>query len=222
MHCVVTAGPTAEPLDEVRRLTNESTGRLGAGLSQFLAAKGCRVTLLWSRMSVVPKPREVDCIREFTTTAELGLALEAVAGEGAEAVFHVAAVSDFTFGRVYERTASGSLIERQQQKIESEGGDLVVELKPTPKLIAGLVTWFPKALCVGWKYEMNGDRPQAIQSALAQIQRNKTHGCVVNGAAYGPGYGLVTADGACRHLETAAALYEGLWELLKSRTKMGD
>ena len=38
MRCIVTAGPTYEPLDEVRRLTNFSTGRLGIELANFLTA----------------------------------------------------------------------------------------------------------------------------------------------------------------------------------------
>ena len=39
MNCIVTAGPTFEPLDDVRRLTNFSTGRLGTELANFLAAR---------------------------------------------------------------------------------------------------------------------------------------------------------------------------------------
>ena len=46
MNCIVTAGPTFEPLDEVRRLTNFSTGRLGTELANFLAARGHKVVLL--------------------------------------------------------------------------------------------------------------------------------------------------------------------------------
>jgi hypothetical protein len=40
MHCIVTTGPTAEPLDEVRRLTNASTGRLGPVWVSFSWNKG--------------------------------------------------------------------------------------------------------------------------------------------------------------------------------------
>ena len=49
MHCIVTAGPTYEPIDQVRRLTNHSTGQLGTGLAKRLAANGHEVTLLRSR-----------------------------------------------------------------------------------------------------------------------------------------------------------------------------
>ena len=46
MNCIVTAGPTFEPLDDVRRLTNFSTGKLGTELANFLTARGHKVTLL--------------------------------------------------------------------------------------------------------------------------------------------------------------------------------
>ena len=46
VHCLVTAGPTFEPIDQVRRLTNFSTGRLGSELAACLAAAGHQVTLL--------------------------------------------------------------------------------------------------------------------------------------------------------------------------------
>ena len=49
MHCIVTAGPTYEPIDQVRRLTNHSTGQLGTGLAKRLADDGHEVTLLRGR-----------------------------------------------------------------------------------------------------------------------------------------------------------------------------
>ncbi len=212
MRCLVTAGPTAEPLDEVRRLTNASTGRLATGLGEYLVGKGCQVTLLRSRLATVHSSIEFSGVCEFTTSVELRACLAALAGEEVDAVFHVAAVSDFTFGRVYDRGAPGWLVERQDRKLDTSDRDLVVELRPTAKLIAGLAGWFPKAWRVGWKYELDGTRGEAIETASAQIQRYGTHACVVNGLAYGTGYGLVTGDRDCRHYEVPTTLYEGLWE----------
>jgi phosphopantothenate---cysteine ligase (CTP) len=215
MHCIVTTGPTAEPLDEVRRLTNASTGRLGAGLGDFLVGQGCRVTLLRSRLATAHSLGEGQTMIEFTTTAELEGCLAASAGEGVDAVFHVAAVSDFTFGRVYERVTSGRLLAREERKLDSADRSLMVELKPTPKLIARLTEWFPKAWRVGWKYELDGNREDAIEEARTQIRRYGTHASVANGLAYGNGFGLVAGAGQCRHFETAGALYAGLWEALQ-------
>jgi phosphopantothenoylcysteine synthetase/decarboxylase len=74
MNCIVTAGPTYEPLDDVRRLTNFSTGRLGTELANFLAARGHKVILLigepWPRMPANgarsgwrPSPRRPICAK---------------------------------------------------------------------------------------------------------------------------------------------------------------
>ncbi len=54
VNCVVTAGPTYEPLDGARRLTNFSTGQLGIDLANFLSALGHEVTLLVGQQSSYP------------------------------------------------------------------------------------------------------------------------------------------------------------------------
>ena len=53
MNCIVTAGPAYEPLDDVRRLTNFSTGRLGTELANYLAARGHNVHLLLGEQALV-------------------------------------------------------------------------------------------------------------------------------------------------------------------------
>ena len=62
MNCVITAGPTYEPLDDVRRLTNFSTGRLGTELANFLVAGGHNVTLLTGVQATWPGPREAQTV----------------------------------------------------------------------------------------------------------------------------------------------------------------
>ena len=98
MKCIVTAGPTYEPVDEVRRLTNFSTGRLGTRLANRLRADGHSTTLLLGHYATF---READAgvtVIPFTTTQSLLELLEAAARDAEEpvgAVFHAAAVSDF-------------------------------------------------------------------------------------------------------------------------------
>src|SRR5881396_3056907 len=101
MNCIVTAGPTYEPLDEVRRLTNFSTGRLGSELASFLSAQGHEATLLIGQQATFRGERHARHVQTFTTTADLRDRLRALGGEAVDAVFHAAAVSDFTFGKVW-------------------------------------------------------------------------------------------------------------------------
>ena len=99
MNCIVTAGPTYEPLDKVRRLTNLSTGRLGSELATFLSGKGHNVTLLIGQQATWHGERKAAAVETFTTTASLREKLGQRAGADVQAVFHAAAVSDFTFGK---------------------------------------------------------------------------------------------------------------------------
>lgn len=200
MRCVVTAGPTFEPLDQVRRLTNFSTGRLGTELAGYLADRDHEVILLRGEMATWPAATRASIrVEPFTTTADLRVRLAGLAGAGVDAVFHAAAVSDFGFGKVWERQADGSLVEARVGKLSTRGGSLLAELVPTPKVIAELRDWFPRAYLAGWKYEVDGDRETALREAREQIRACRTDACVVNGPAYGDGFGWVRADAAALH-----------------------
>lgn len=215
MQCIVTAGPTFEPLDRVRRLTNFSTGRLGSELSNFLTARGHDVTLLIGEQAPWRGERQARRVETFTTTANLRERLEALASPAVGAVFHAAAVSDFAFGKVWCQAPQGAPAELKTGKLSSREGTLLAELVPTPKIIAHLRGWFAKAVLVGWKYEVDGNRPDAICRAEQQIAQCRTHACVANGSAYGEGFGLVRAGGQCAHLADAKALFAALEELLR-------
>ncbi len=196
MRCIVTAGPTFEPLDQVRRLTNHSTGRLGSELATFLTSCGHEVTLLIGEQATWAGGRETAREETFTSTDNLRLRLRAFADESWDAIFHAAAVSDFTFGKVFARSADGELTEVQAGKLSTRGEPLLAELVPTPKIIADLRGWFPRATIVGWKYEVDGSRDQVLEKASRQIFENQTDACVANGPAYGEGFGIVTPAGS--------------------------
>ena len=214
MNCVVTAGPTFETLDNVRRLTNFSTGRLGTELANFLTARGHTVTLLLGEQANYCGAREARHIERFTTTADLTEKLKTLAKQNMGAVFHAAAVSDFRFGKIWVRPPTGELSEINVGKISTRSGPLLAELLPTPKIIAGLRAWFPQARLVGWKYEVDGDRASALQAAEQQVQDCRTDACVANGPAFGNGFGLVTGVRRCTPLAGPSELFAALEALL--------
>ena len=213
MRCIVTAGPTYEPLDEVRRLTNHSTGRLGSELTAYLGQCGHEVTLLIGQQATWRGERGAARVETFTTTDNLRLRLRALADEGWDAVLHAAAVSDFTFGKVFSRDANGGLHAVQSGKLATRGEPLLVELVPTAKIISELRGWFPRATIAGWKYEVDGLRDEVIEKASRQIFENQTDACVANGPAYGEGFGLVTPEG-CEAVADANALYRALEQFI--------
>ena len=209
MNCIVTAGPTHEPLDRVRRLTNFSTGKLGVELANYLTARGHWVTLFVGESATYPGERRAAEVRTFTTTASLRDGLMAMGVRPVEAVFHAAAVSDFAFGAVWERSPEGELKEIKSGKFSTRAGRLLVELVPTPKLIAELRGWFPQARLIGWKFEVDGRREDVVLAARRQLAEARTDLCVANGPAYGPGFGLVSAADE-RSVADAASLYTEL------------
>jgi phosphopantothenate---cysteine ligase (CTP) len=213
MKCLVTAGPSYEPLDEVRRLTNFSTGRLGSELVNFLAQRGHEVELLIGQQATWRGQRRAGKVETFTTTADLRERLRAYSGQGIEAVFHAAAVSDFGFGKIWVRSAQGELKEIKAGKISTRHGTLLAELAPTPKIIAELRAWFPKARLIGWKYEVEGDRAATIRLAQEQISKCLTDACVANGPAYGGGFGLVSAT-QVEHCADMPALFAALDQMI--------
>jgi phosphopantothenoylcysteine synthetase/decarboxylase len=214
MNCVVTAGPTYESLDNVRRLTNFSTGRLGSELANFLTDAGHRVTLLLGEQATYCGEQRAGKVERFTTTAKLRERLEKLSSQNVDAVFHAAAVSDFSFGKVWLRSASGEMTEIKSGKISTRQGTLMAELVPTPKIIAGLRELYPKSLLVGWKFEVDGDRASVLALAEQQLAQCHTDACVANGGAYGLGFGLVTAPGQCAHFRDSATLFSALEKLL--------
>jgi phosphopantothenoylcysteine decarboxylase/phosphopantothenate--cysteine ligase len=206
----VTAGPTYEPLDNVRRLTNFSTGSLGAQLAAFLTDAGHEVTLLVGEMATYRGERKAKTIRSFTTTQDLRDLLKAAAQRRTAAVFHAAAVSDFSFGKLWHRKENSELVEVSGGKISTREGNLLAELRPTAKIIAELRGWFPETRLVGWKYEVDGTRVDVLQKAERQLAESRTDVCVANGPAYGKGFGFLRSNGELTHLATRTALFEAL------------
>jgi phosphopantothenoylcysteine synthetase/decarboxylase len=206
MRVLVTCGPGYEPLDAVRRLTNFSTGQLGLQLAGCLAAAGHQVVCLRGVGATSPlHPAGVE-LRPFTTNLDLASQLEAIRDAGgADAVLQVAALCDFRVAAVEQ---SGSVL-ANAGKICSRSGELLLRLVPAEKVLGRLRDWFPKARLVGWKYEVEGGRDSALAKGSRQILENATDACVVNGPAYGAGYGWMERGRDGVHLEH--------WEELAAR-----
>jgi phosphopantothenate---cysteine ligase (CTP) len=219
MKCIVTAGPTYEELDEVRRMTNFSTGTLGTKLANYLIDQGHKVELLRGHYSTCQIAAKAQSVQVFTTTLDLYRRLKGMRSDGIGAIFHAAAVSDFTFGKIWRRGPDNNLLEIKSRKIPAKEGKVVAELKPTTKIIGHLRDWFPKATVVGWKYEVDGDRARAVTLGERQMKENRSDACVVNGSAYGPGFGLLTRLCACQYLPDEADLFEALAMILEHDRK---
>lgn len=199
---LITCGPAHEPIDEVRRITNQSTGELGTILADTLAGAGFDVICFRGEGATCPAPRVPT--QAFGTNASLETLLQSVAGTF-DAVLHAAALCDF-------------LVENYQPgKIRSETDGLTISLRPAPKIISTLRGLFPEATIVGWKYELEGSRAQAVEKGRQQVSACQTDACVVNGRAYGGGFGFMeAASSEPLHLTNKSALSLFLAEWLRT------
>ena len=187
MKVIVTCGPSYEPIDQVRRLTNFSTGELGVHLGNQLTHAGFEVFCLKGSGATHPGPSEQCHLSLFDTNDDL-LELLRQTSEAHEiaAVFHVAALCDYKVRRVEDQYGQNC----DSPKIASRSGALTIVLEPATKVISQLRDLFPRSIVVGWKYELAGTRTDAAGNAERQIAENRTHGCVVNGQAFGSGFGF--------------------------------
>ena len=190
LHAVIAAGPTYEPMDQVRRLTNFSTGSLGAQLAGFLMTRGIKVTLLTGYYATYNGPYQADVRQSFTTTEDLATKMEALKETKVDAVFHAAAVSDFRVEGLYRQTSSGELESLKSGKVSTRDGAVMAKLVPTPKLLEQLRQWFPNAWITGWKYEVEGSYSELCQKVTQQLANCQTDACVLNGPALGDGFEL--------------------------------
>lgn len=190
MKVIVTCGPSWEPIDEVRRITNFSTGELGVQLCNTLARAGFEVFCFKGSGATHPGPSEQNYLCLFDTNDDLlELLTQASARHEIAAVFHVAALCDYKVQRVEDDQGRAC----QSAKIASRSGALTINLEPATKVIGELRELFPTSILVGWKYELVGTRKDALAKAARQIIENRTDACVLNGRAFDLGFAF------CRH-----------------------
>src|SRR5260221_8235649 len=203
MRIVITSGPSYEPLDKVRRLSNFSTGELGTLLAEGFAEAGHTVICFHGTASTFPPPLWPVEVVPFTTNDDLEAGLKRLqAREEATIVFHAAALCDFRIREILNEKGEAL----RGGKVSSREGALRLTLEPAPKLIASLRRLFPASLLVGWKYELEGTTEEVVAKGRQQMEDCLTDACVLNGDAYGSGFGIISRSGEQTHLSNKAAL----------------
>lgn len=207
MNIIVTCGPSYEPIDGARRMTNMSTGKLGVTLANALTEAGHEVICLKGEGSTYPGTVRAARVETFATNDDLARSLESISRcEKIDAVFHAAALCDYRVDRVL--SAAGEAM--TSRKFATRDGRLHLVLAPATKVLPRLRPWFPEARIVGWKYELAGNRADAFAKAWKQLRDCDTDACVLNGAAYGEGFVLCHANGQVQPHAAADGLFDAL------------
>ena len=161
---LVTAGPTEEPLDPVRFLSNNSSGKMGYALARAASLRGAEVTLVSGPVSLPPPV--VHC---FESVRQAGEMQERVQHhfDGSDILIMVAAVSDF-------RPAKYA-----KQKLKKHAGALQLPLCGNEDILLSLRQMQKKQFMVGFAAESE----KHIESGLDKLKRKNLNMIVVNDIA---------------------------------------
>jgi phosphopantothenoylcysteine decarboxylase/phosphopantothenate--cysteine ligase len=135
---LLTAGPTFEPIDPVRGITNISSGKMGYALARACRDAGAEVVMV-SGPTALAKPVGVRNI-DVTTAEQMHAAVMAEAGR-ADVFIGVAAVADY-------RVAN-----RSEQKMKKQGAAPTLTLVENPDILASVAALDQPPYCVGFAAE---------------------------------------------------------------------
>jgi phosphopantothenoylcysteine decarboxylase/phosphopantothenate--cysteine ligase len=143
---LITAGPTQEPLDPVRYISNRSSGKMGYALAEAAAARGARVILISGPVHLAP-PKGVEVIQVRTAVEMREKVFEHLGP--ADIVIKSAAVADFHLSKVPD------------QKVKKTAARISLELDPTPDILAELGRKKGDRLLIGFAAETQGLQQEA-------------------------------------------------------------
>jgi phosphopantothenoylcysteine decarboxylase/phosphopantothenate--cysteine ligase len=193
---LVTAGPTEEPLDAVRYISNRSSGKMGYALAEASRRRGARVVLVSGPTHLAPPP---GVILEYVKTAEEMAEAVSRRLEGATILLMAAAVADFRPARP------------QARKIKKLDGAPVVELEATRDILAEVARRRRAGqLVVGFAAETD----RLIENAAKKLHDKRLDLIVANdvtqdGAGFNSDTNIVTllfADGRSKPLDKMSKL----------------
>jgi len=135
---LITAGPTYEPIDTVRGITNQSSGKMGYAVAQAAVEAGAEVTLI-SGATSLPAPAGVDRV-DVLTAGEMHKAVMKRAKQ-VDVFISVAAVADYR------------PVDPKPHKIKRGNGHMSLELEPNPDILAEVAALPSAPFCVGFAAE---------------------------------------------------------------------
>lgn len=182
---MVTAGGTREYIDDVRVITNISTGALGAKIAEEFYARGAEVFYVHGKQAYEPAPivTGIDktarlSTHQIVTVKDLMETMETLirGGFNIDSVVHSAAVSDFTFKNTSRIKLSSS---SKEDFIEF----LRKTIRTTPKIIKQIKKWNPAITLVSFKFSVGLNLGGICEQACAALKKNNAELIVANDKA---------------------------------------
>lgn len=169
----INAGPTVEPIDPVRFISNYSSGRMGIALADTAVRMGAEVTLVLGPVTLKPQEKGVTIVPVRTAAEMMEASLAAFAQ--CDIAILAAAVADFT-----PETTSAT-------KVKRGDADLVIRLKPTEDIAASLGRMKKEGqFLAGFALETDNE----VDNARGKMQRKNLDMIILNslrdeGAGFG-------------------------------------
>jgi phosphopantothenoylcysteine decarboxylase / phosphopantothenate---cysteine ligase len=161
---IVTAGGTSEKIDDVRYITNKSSGKMGIAIAEECYLRGAEVILLRANSSVTP--RQLMTQQTFDTADKLYELIQNQLPD-ADMIFHTAAVSDF------------QLAERVDGKISSDSS-VNLHLTPRIKISDQIKKLNPKIKLIVFKAEYGLAEKDLIHEAQMKLKQANADAVVAN------------------------------------------
>ncbi|MEO1036265.1 MAG: bifunctional phosphopantothenoylcysteine decarboxylase/phosphopantothenate--cysteine ligase CoaBC [Pseudomonadota bacterium] len=166
---VLTAGPTREPIDPVRYITNRSSGRMGYALAKAFREAGANVKLVTGPVNLAC-PAGVDCYPVETAQQMLDTVLEQV--RGAAIFIGAAAIADYSPASFSDR------------KIKKSSDSVSLDMVRAPDTLATVAALEPAPFCVGFAAETHDLRTYAV----GKLERKRLDMIVANQVGKGLGF----------------------------------
>lgn len=181
---LLTGGAPRVPIDVIRHLTLPATGATALDLARRLA--GLPISLLLSQ-DALPHPEA----RRFTTRADLDAAVASWVKACPEGVVVMsAAVNDYQVEGTEWHAAGAVRRFPASAKLPSGAEELVIRLRPAPKLIGCLPAWGHRGPLVAFKYEA----PATVVASAQRLQQERQAALVVANSLDGAVQALVSAQ----------------------------
>jgi phosphopantothenoylcysteine synthetase/decarboxylase len=213
---LVTAGPTWVPIDAVRHIGNFSSGRTGLEIARAAAARGAGVTLLMGpgRVCLTDDDRAAMRVVDLITFDDMHAAVrEQVGSRSYDTMIHTAAVSDFR------------PVSEERGKLSSGLEELVIRLRPTPKIVDEVKELDPGILLVKFKLEVDRSPGELEAIARASRERSRAELIVANDlSALAPGRHpalIMDETGVLHRVENTAELAARLLDEIERRRAEG-
>lgn len=179
MRVLVTAGPTVEPIDPIKFITNRSSGKMGVAVARVAASRGAEVVLIYGPGTEAP-PSNVKVVR-VQTTREMCEAFKRELKSPHDIIVSTAAAQDFAIERPAERKLRHS---------ESP----ILKLVPAPRVLDEVRKLAPNAFVVGFKAEFNVSDEELLAAAREKLDEGLDMVVANDVARPGAGFGYETND----------------------------